>query len=49
MHQPTAQAVGQASAAVHPEEIKGSVDLRVGNSVSLKPSFGCARQSASKC
>jgi hypothetical protein len=36
MHEPTTQAVGQASAAVHPEEIKASVDLRVGNSVSLK-------------
>jgi hypothetical protein len=36
MHEPTAQTLGQASAAVHPEGIKASVDLRIGNSVSLK-------------
>jgi hypothetical protein len=36
MHEPTTQAVGPVSAVVHPEEIKASVDLRVGNSVSLK-------------
>ena len=36
MHEPTTQAVGPASAVFHPEEIKASVDLSVGNSVSLK-------------
>jgi hypothetical protein len=37
MHEANTQAVGQVpSAAIHPEEIKASVDLRIGNSVSLK-------------
>ena len=36
MHETIAPAVGQVpSAGVHPEEIKASVDLHVGNSVSL--------------
>ena len=37
MDEPIAQTMGQApSAPVHPEEMKAGVDLRIGNSVSLK-------------
>ena len=37
MQEPITQTEGQAeSAPVHPEEIRASVDLHIGNSVSLK-------------
>jgi integrase len=47
MQEPITQTEGQAeSAPVHPEEIRASVDLRIGKNVALKTTVRMTRQDA---